>query len=211
MNDKISGLTRAYIVKPGNHENRNDNEYYPTPAIATLSLLKNYDVPKRLWEPAAGRGHISKELIRNGHDVVSTDLFEHPNPFVDIETGVDFLTADKRDVDGVITNPPFRHNLPEKLIIRMMEELGYEFLALFIRVTFLESERRFNLFKRLPPTKVLILSNRINCNEKYFDKNDGLGGMVAYAWMVWDKRTSETNMIDWIRSVDYIGELEYNV
>lgn len=202
-------LRDAYIVKGAEGEHRNPHDYYPTPAIGTLTLLRNHSVPQRIWEPAAGRGHISKELIRNGHSVTSTDLIAHPDPMVPVETGVDFLTADRKDVDGVITNPPFKHGLPEKLIRRMLEDHEYEFLALFCRLTFMESIGRYDLFKDHRPARIYVLSGRVNCHEDYFHQNHGLGGMVAYAWFVWDKRyRMTTGQIEWVRPSDYVKELE---
>lgn len=201
-------LRDAYIVKGSKGDHRNTNDYYPTPAIGTLSLLKNHKVPKKLWEPAAGRGHIAKELIRNGHEVIATDLYGYDNPFVDIETGVDFLTAERKDVDGVITNPPFKSNLPEKFIRRMLEVHKYPFVAVFCRLTFMESSSRYELFTDHPPARIYVLSGRVNCNEKYFDQNNGLGGMVAYAWFVWDDTFKTTKGITkWVRPSDYIKDL----
>jgi hypothetical protein len=201
-------LTRAYVVKGAAGDHRNDNDYYPTPAIGTRSLLRNCHVPDHLWEPAAGRGHMSAELIRNGHEVVSSDLYEYPNPLVEIATGVDFLKQEVRLGDGVVTNPPFKNNLPEKLLRHCLEDLGYRFVAFFCRLTFMESLRRYDLFKDHPPRRVMVLSGRVNCHEMYFDQNDGLGGMVAYAWFVWDTRLPDSTLLPteltWIRPSDYV-------
>lgn len=206
-----TGLTAAYVTKGPLGAHRNENEYYPTPAIATLTLVNNVKLPKAVWEPAAGRGHISKELIRNGVAVISSDLYKYDDPFTPVMTGVDFLKTDDnvRWGEGVITNPPFKSNLPEKLLRRTLIDLKYDFVALFVRLTFMESSRRYNLFKELPPSQILAFSERINCNEMYFDKNHGLGGMVAYAWYVWDYRNGrpDNTILNWVRPSDYIGEL----
>lgn len=201
-------LGDVYIPNKG-YSDRNENEFYPTPPIATLSLIKNVNVPPIIWECAAGRGHISKELKRHGKSVVSTDLFSYDNPLVPVRSGVDFLTSPKPNgVEGIITNPPFKSNLPEKLIKRTFDDHGLKFLALFVRLTFMESKRRYDLFQRLPPSRILVFSERIQCNEKYFG-TDGLGGMVAYAWFVWDyrDRTPSRPELSWIRPSDYIEDL----
>lgn len=201
-------LRDAYIVKGSDGSHRKENDYYPTPPIGTLTLLKNHKLPKRLWEPAAGRGHIAKELIRNGHEVVATDLYPYDNPLVDIETGVDFMTADRKDVDGVITNPPFKSNLPEKFIRRMIEVHKYPFVAVFCRLTFMESISRYELFTDHPPARIYVLSGRVNCHEDYFEQNHGLGGMVAYAWFVWDELFKQTiGTTKWVKPSDYVEYL----
>lgn len=199
-------LTDAYIIKQ-NSDTRKTNDFYPTAPIATLSLLKHANVPKRIWEPAAGRGHISKELIRNGHEVVSSDLYAYENSLVPIETGVDFMEAEYKDVDGIITNPPYMKNLPQKFIEKSLKL--YQFTAIFARLTFMESATRYKLFTEHPPTDILVFSQRIQCSEVYFTpKEKQIGGMVAYAFFVWDKRLEYTNRITWIRPSDYLHLLE---
>ena len=203
-------LTSAYVTKGTLGAHRNENEYYPTPAIATLTLLKNHHIPETVWEPAAGRGHISRELQRNGHTVYSSDLFVYNEPYVEVEGGKDFLTCELPDAEALVTNPPFKSNLPEKLLRRVLPLKKYQVVALFCRLTFMESARRFNLFKDHPPAKILAFAERINCNEKYFDQNDGLGGMVAYAWFIWDQTWDDRNgtMLDWVKPSLYTDLLE---
>jgi hypothetical protein len=198
-------LTDAYII---NSKNRKENDFYPTAPVATQSLIENCNIPKTIWEPCAGKGHISKELIRNGFDVFSSDLFSYNDSLIsNIKTDYDFQTCDLPDVEGVITNPPFKSNLPQKLIERCLDK--YSFIAIFCRLTFMESGRRYNLFKNNPPSKILVFSERVNCDEKlFYPKEKQIGGMVAYAWFIWDKNLNETNKIDWIKPSDYLNKLE---
>jgi hypothetical protein len=207
--NKVS-LANAYFPNKAS-STRNDFDYYPTPPIGTLALIKNHPIPEKIWECCAGRGHISAELIRNGHEVYSSDLYAYENPFVNVDYGIDFLTEKRHDVDGVITNPPFMKNLPEKLIYRMLVDHGYDFLAIFCRMTFMESARRYKLFTELPPSRVLIMSERVHCNETFMQKNNGIGGMVAMSWFIWDKSYPETNKVEWIKPSHYINELNYEL
>lgn len=207
--DLINKTTLANGYFPNKaSDKRNENDYYPTAPIGTISLLKNHDIPKRILEPCAGRGHISSVLERYGHEVQSFDLYEYENPLTKINIGVDFLTDKRHDVDGVITNPPFKNNFPEKLIRKMVLEYEYPFVAILCRITFMESSRRYKLFKEIPVSRILVFSERINCNEKYYTNNNGIGGMICYGWFIWDKNYPTTNRIDWIRPSDYINELK---
>lgn len=202
----MTNLTNAYIINQ-NSTTRKTNDFYPTAPIATLSLLKNHIVPKRIWEPAAGKGHISKELIRNGHEVISTDLYSYENSLVDIEGGVDFMEAAPRNVDGIITNPPYMNNLPQKFIEKGLQH--YSFVAIFARLTFMESAKRYELFTKNPPNEILVFSQRIQCSEEYFTpKEKQIGGMVAYAWFIWNTRYKIRNRIGWVKPSDYLGALE---
>lgn len=56
------------------------------------------------------------------------------------------------------------------------------------RLTFAEALNRFDFFTETPPSHVYFFSGRINCGEKYFVGRDQLGGMISYAWWVWDYR-----------------------
>lgn len=187
---------------------RNKNDFYPTAPVATRTLLRNYDVPKSIWEPASGRGWISRELVKNGHEVIATDLYEYEKPFVETNFGIDFLQAPRYNAEGLVTNPPFKQNLPEKLIRRALNplDLDYGFVAIFARLTFMESSKRYSLFTDHPPTKILVFSERVNCDEKMFNEGRELGGMVAYAWYIWDKKSDTKNEIQWVRPSLYIGE-----
>ncbi len=177
-------LKHAYIV---NNDNRVNRDYYPTPPIATIALLKNFELPNSVWEPCAGKGHISKELMLHGHDVYSTDLYSYEGAFVDIDSGKNFLTCKLPDVEAIVTNPPFKSNMPELFLRRVLEDGRYDVVAIFSRLTFMESARRHRLFTDNLPAKILVFSERVNCHEDFLDRNNGLGGMVAYAWFIWKK------------------------
>jgi predicted RNA methylase len=191
---------------PNNKKFRNKNDYYPTAPIATLALLKSVDVPKCILEPCAGRGWISKVLEDNGHNVISKDLYEYENPLVDVKFGHDFLMSKKdSNVEGIITNPPFGNNLPLKMLKIALRD--YDFVAFFCRLFFLETVPRGKFFTENPMHKCIVMSNRIQCNEQYFDKKETqLGGMVQYAWFVWDKRRISKNELMFVNVKEFMDE-----
>ena len=196
-------LSKAYHINK-NSDERKENDYYPTPPIATYTLIKEYDIPKTLLEPAAGRGWISHELKHNGFEVYSSDLFGYNNPLVEMKTGIDFLQTKKDDrVEAVITNPPFKNRLAEKFVRHSINLYDTSFIL--CRTTFMESLGRYDLFKETPPTEILVFANRINCDENaMFSVDKQLSGMVSYAWFIWDKRKDYTNKIRWINSKDHL-------
>lgn len=189
-------------------EERRENDYYPTPPIATYCLLRSSDVPASVWEPAAGRGHVSVELIRNGHAVVSTDLYEHENPLLKIRTGVDFLrsgiptvSSGSPKIEAIVTNPPYNKEMAEKFARRALE-LQVPFVALLARLQFLTGKNRYKrLFSNNPPTDVMVMTRRVQCFDEKInsDPMDQLGGMIEYAWYVWDRRKqSGETVLKWI-------------
>ncbi len=88
-------LTDIYVGVKKDDPNRNDNDLYPTPPLATHILQKYIDLPRNIVEPCAGRGNISIELIRHGYKVESFDMFEYDNSLCDITTGQDVLSLTK--------------------------------------------------------------------------------------------------------------------
>lgn len=164
---------------------RNDNEYYPTPPFVTNALCRKFDVPKKVWEPAAGRGWMAEELIRNGHEVTATELFKYDDPLCEIEWDTNFLSPDVvKDVDAIITNPPYEKKLPQQFAQKAID-LRVRFVAMLCRLLWVEASGRYEFFTENPPTDILALAGRFSCQEKNFDI-DPLGGMVSYAWFVWD-------------------------
>lgn len=184
-----NNLKDIYVGVKQNDTNRKENDFYPTPPLATYILCKYCPPPESVIEPCAGRGNISIELERNGHKVKSFDLNEYENSLVDIETGVDVLELERPDgYNGFITNPPYHKDLPRKIAEKALEE--YPYVAMFVRLTFLEGKKRKNLFTKYPPSDIIFLSDRINFGSTHIEpieKADQIGGMIAYMWIVWDR------------------------
>lgn len=214
------GLTKAYRPK-SNSPTRIENDFYPTPYIATLALLRNVKVPHCLWEPCAGKGHISKVLQDNGHDVFSSDLYQYETlPSVTVCPNIDFLDSYipmNSRIEGIVTNPPFHKDMPQKILEKALKQ--YRFVALFCRLTFLESAKRYKMFSYTPPSNILVLSERVHVSEKYLDTNNGLGGMVAYAWFVWDRNGHwngknwidpdyKTTKLSWVKPSEYVKDIK---
>lgn len=199
-------LAKAYAgVKPTNPD-RKENDYYPTAPVATYSLIAMEDeltergFPTNVWEPAAGRGWMSFELERCGVKTVSTDLFGYEDPIVPVESGVDFLNAWDSRAPAIVTNPPYKNKLADKFMTKCLRLEDCEYFALLVRLTFMESQGRLPTFQQSPPTRVYPFAKRFNCDDDYLASGKQFGGMIAYAWFVWDYRdgkTTQTNM-HWI-------------
>lgn len=188
-------LIKAYKIDPSSKQ-RNENDYYPTAPIATHCLLARYGdkIPETVWEPAAGRGWIAREIESTGRKCIATDLYKYNNPLVNVTFGVDYLTSPKL-ANAIITNPPYKNNLAQKFVEKAISET--DFCAFFVRLTFMESMIRYKLFTNHPPS-ILVLAGRINCDESKFGSiQSQIGGMVAYAWFVWGKDIPK-NHISWI-------------
>ncbi len=190
----------VYSKVKKNDPDRNENDLYPTPPLATYILHKYIDLPHNIVEPTAGRGNISIELIRNGYNVQSFDLFEYDNPLCNITTGQDVLELQKpAGAEALITNPPYHKNLPHVIAEKGISE--YNMTALFVRLTFLEGKKRKKLFTNHPPCDIIFLSDRIRFDTglvEPIEKKDQLGGMIAYCWVVFRKDHVGPTNLRWV-------------
>jgi hypothetical protein len=201
-------LTDIYVCVKKNDPNRNDNDLYPTPPIATYILHKYIELPKNIVEPCAGRGNISVELKRCGYNVESFDLHEYDNPLCDIVTGQDVLSLDKPvGAQALVTNPPYHKDLPRLITEKGVSE--YDLTALFVRLTFLEGKKRKKLFTNHPPSDIIFLSDRIRFDTGLLEpinKKDQLGGMIAYMWIVFRKEHKGPTKLQWVLLEDEYDE-----
>jgi hypothetical protein len=180
-------LHSSYSRIKTNSISRSENDFYPTPPVATYALVRKYPGLKTMAidEPAAGRGWMARELDRCGAMVNATDLFCYDDPLFPVDFGSDFLERTESGKDrAMITNPPFKNDGAEKFV-RHAFELNYSFIAIFARITFLESMKRYRLFTEKKLHGVYIFSGRVNCDETLFEQDKQMGGLIAYGWFVW--------------------------
>lgn len=201
-------LKDIYVGVKKDDENRNENDLYPTPPLATYILQKYVDLPKNIIEPCAGRGNISVELERCGFNVRSFDAFGYDDLLTTICIGQDVLALPKQKGYGaLVTNPPYFQDLPRKIAEKGVAE--YDVTALFVRLTFLEGKKRKKLFTKNPPSDIIILSDRIRFGAGYpeaINKNEQLGGMIAYCWVVFRKDHTGNTNLKWVLLEDEYDE-----
>ncbi len=168
------------------NNDRKENDFYPTPPLATLALLEREKIEGNIWECACGDGAISKVLIDKGYNVYSSDL----NNYGYGETPIDFLESNKK-YDNIITNPPFKLSL--EFTLKALKSVNHK--AIFLhKLTYLEGIKRYeNIFKLDKLEKVLIFSRRLG-----FKKDDKTGGLMCFAWFIFNVNYNKKPTIDWI-------------
>lgn len=187
-----TGLFKAYLGVEKNSVTRKENDFYPTPPIATYTLLRELNLPKEtiIVEPCAGEGWISKECMANGYDVISSDLHSYKTlDKIDVKYGIDFLELPKiPEASVLITNPPYARKMPISMVKKALED-GYDIVAFYLRITFLEGITRHNFMRNSGLSEIYTFSDRINNSGKFKHDliNKQIGGMIFYAWFVWRK------------------------
>ena len=73
-------------------------------------------------------------------------------------------------------------------------------IAMFLKLTFLESKSRRNLFEKYPFRTLYVSSARLKCAKGGDFKKYGkeIGTAVAYGWYVWVKGFAGKPTIEWI-------------
>lgn len=192
MNSKSVFVTNG----DAGHTNRErvEHDYYATHPSALEALLKREQFSHFIWEPACGGGHLSEVLIRHGHAVMSTDIVDRG--FAEFDGVLDFMSVNKSNVDcDIITNPPYTIVTEWTRKALSVIAPGHK-LAMFLKLTFLETQKRYELFMESPPRRVYVFSSRQRCGRNgVFEKGDNA---VAYAWFVWEKGFTGDPVIKWI-------------
>lgn len=161
---------------------RSPEDYYITPDMAVRELLSREEFCGIGWEPACGNGAISKFFP----GILSSDIrFDN----IIGEPGVDFL-FERREVDFIVTNPPFKLILP---FIKHSLECATK-VAMFARIQLLEGKERYKFFKLNPPIRIYVFSNRVNCSTDVTT----CGGIMCFCWFIWEKGFSGLPTLDWI-------------
>jgi len=172
------------------HE-REKNDYYATEPRVIGELLARETFSDFIWEPACGEGHLSKALKEKGKEVYSTDLIDRG---FGNELG-DFLNWSTTLPTGdIITNPPYKY--AQEFVEKAIQYTNNK-VAMFLKLTFLEGQKRKKLFEKYPPKIIYVYSSRRKCalNGNFEDTGSSAS---CYAWFVWQKGFAGKPTIEWI-------------
>ena len=175
------GTVRAALSDRG-------DDLYQTPPEAVRSFLRVENPPHRLWEPACGPGAIVRELRAAGHDVLATDLVDYDSDDQD-ESGLDFLfpvfdvSSFPFQPDGIVTNPPFKN--ADEFVLRALDRVPY--VAMLLRLAFLESEKRRNVLDDSPLARVHVYRKRLPMMHRDGWEGPRATSTIPFAWFVWER------------------------
>jgi hypothetical protein len=145
--------------------------------------LKAEYLPKRIWEPAAGRGAIAAVLRDAGHTVYADDLMDYGVPRTAVVPGRDFfeMCSPPRGCDCIVTNPPYK---TAAQFVRHAIVLVPK-VCMLMRLVFLEGVGRDDVLSKL--TRVHVFRNRLP--RMHRDGWDGprTTSTIAFAWFVWER------------------------
>lgn len=179
-------------------EERQEHDYYATDPIAMEMLLDKETFNKNVWECAVGEGHLANVLKQHGYNVRSSDLIDRGYENTEV---MDFINNDETWDGDIITNPPYKY--AQKFLEKAFDVMKQGKIAMFLKLTFLESKGRYEMFKKYPPKTIYVFSERVVCAmngdfEKY------TSSAVAYAWFIWEVGFTGKPQIEWLSKTEYM-------
>lgn len=133
---------------------RQSDDFYATDPAVLDNLSRKYTIPHVVMEPACGEGHLSRWLEEHGHKVYSSDLMDRG--YGEQQNFFEMMTVPD-DCECILTNPPYKY--ATEFVLHALEMLrpGGQ-VVMFLKTTFLETERRYNeIFKNTPPVTFISL------------------------------------------------------
>lgn len=178
------------------------DDFYASPyaALPPLLVAEGSRLPKTIWEPSSGNGALVIPLRNRGYQVTATDLRDWGCP--DSEGGVDFLStvADSYRPDGhfgIVTNPPF--GIVREYVERAAGLAPY--IALLLRLAFLESEGRMHWFPQVGLRRVHVIGERLPMMHRHGYEGPKLSNAgMCFAWFIFEpqKRPIRQVPIRWV-------------
>lgn len=177
-------------------------DFYASPyaALPPLLVAEGKRLPRTIWEPSCGNGALALPLRNRGFDVVATDLHDWGCP--DSVGAVDFhsevATGFRPDVPfGIVTNPPFAG--VEEYVERAVGLAPY--VALLLRLAFLESEGRMNWFPHVGLQRVHVIGERLPMMHRHGYEGPKLSNAgMCFAWFIFEpqKRPLRRVPLRWV-------------
>ena len=86
----------------------------------------------------------------------------------------------------IITNPPY--DKATEFVYQSLKAIDEgQKVAMLLKLTFLETKKRKELFTKHPAKKIYVFSYRIECLKNNLQQNKVGSSAVCYAWYVWEK------------------------
>lgn len=182
---------------------RADYDYYATDPRAVEMLLDLEEIRPIVLEPFCGEGHISKVFLNYGYEVFSSDLIDRGFGYrADIKDyqllNNNLYCKDKLILDedfDIVTNPPYKHTNEFTEYVLNLLRPGCKLIQ-FLKIQFLETKGRRELFEKYPLKKLYVSSSRLVA-AKNGDFSKEKGSAIAYGWFVWEKGYTDDPIIKW--------------
>ncbi|MGG8497914.1 hypothetical protein ACQY1Q_15995 [Tenacibaculum sp. TC6] len=177
-------------------------EFYPTPPEAVKALLSVEKFDGSIWEPACGYGDVSKECIKAGYKVISTDLAQRNYG----QGGIDFLKTEKPLAKNIVTNPPYgKYGLGDAFIRKALihtRKTGGS-VAMLLNLRSLCNPNRHKKFIKTPPSAIYLLDELICWPYGIKGSYKTRIAKQQYCWVVWNPNHSGSTKLGWLSPKEF--------
>lgn len=168
---------------------RHTLDFYETPPHFVNVLREHVDITGNIFEPCDGDGAISRHFKSSPACRVATnDIDVHRKTDYHFDARLDWMDHapdDLRDLDWVVSNPPFATALS---IIEQSLAFGCP-VAMLLRISFLEPTRkRVSFLREHAPSGLIYL-------PRYSFTNNGKSDMTTVMWALWNYEMSSPVVI----------------
>ncbi|BAB54373.1 hypothetical protein [Mesorhizobium japonicum] len=193
------------------------NNLYETPPEAMRTLLSFMRFSAKVWEPACGKGAISRMLEDAGYEVELSDLVDYGtvDRHGELQRAENFMStaprADNPDRPDIVTNPPYGADL-NAFVAHALRAHRPRRIALLLNLNFLcgfEDENRNFAMDEHPPSDVFVFTRRLPMMHRDGWTGDIASSRMNTAWFIWTldeatntydadgKRGTQLVRVDW--------------
>lgn len=176
------------------------NNLYETPPEAMRTLLNFMRFSPRVFEPACGKGAISRQLEDAGYEVELSDLIDYGTATKDgeVQRVEDFLTTTVSDYfaeafearPDIVTNPPYGPAL-NAFVAHALRVHKPRRMALLLNLNFLcgfDDEDRNFAMDEAPPSRILVFKRRLPMMHRDGWTGPEASSRMNTAWFIWELR-----------------------
>jgi hypothetical protein len=218
LNPSRANLRAAVGTASATAEERGRN-FYETPIEATHALLVLERFQFEIWEPACGKGAISRVLIAAGYDVHQSDIEDRGSVGQDgvIQNVVDFMETKRTAADDsviqmdfkgrpdIVTNPPYGADL-NAFVAHALREHRPRKMAMLLNLNFVcgfdDPDRNF-VMDEMRPARIHVFTRRLPMMHRDGWTGPEASSRMNTAWFVWEEpnerhaRETVINRVDW--------------
>lgn len=176
---------------------RQGNNYYATHPSVTQDLLSVEMFNDKILEPFCGGGSMADVIKANGYEVEAYDIIDRGYGKQGDFFHVDFPQGEY----DIISNPPYDESLI-RIINRSLEICNHK-VAMLLPTLYLSGKARYEeIFKKNPPVRVYVYSERINIakNGDFEQYADSGANMTIYAWFIWERGYKGKTELRWLHN-----------
>ncbi len=187
-----ANLRAAVGTASATKEERGAN-LYETPPEAMFTLLALEEFTACVFEPACGRGAISRMLEAHHYGVVLADINDYgtADSNGELQAVQDFLTSQPLEAGSydIVTNPPYGDVL-NAFVAHALRVYQPRKMALLLNLNFLcgfaDDDRNF-VMDDCPPARVYVFKRRLPMMHRDGWEGNKASSRMNTAWFVWER------------------------